>query len=88
MQGVVSEPVAPLADRYGAQHDPFHHRGEDVVAGVDGVLDVAQLKGETDPTVLGVSLLGAEQFGDADRWSSFAEDRLRDLIFPRTGSIT
>ena len=60
----VLEPIPSLADGNGAKQDPFHHRSEDVVAGIDGVLDIAKLVGEADLPILGVPLLGAEQVGN------------------------
>ena len=56
----VLEPVPSLADGNGAKQDPFHHRSEDVIAGIDGVLDIAKLVGEADLPILGMPLLGAE----------------------------
>jgi hypothetical protein len=53
-QRTVFEPLPSLADGNGAKQDPFHHRSEDVVAGIDSVLDIAKLVGEADLPVLGV----------------------------------
>ena len=61
LQGVVSESVTSLADRNSAKHNAFHCRSEDVVAGVNGAWECAQLAGQTDLPVLGVSLLGARK---------------------------
>ena len=42
----VLEPVASFADSNGAKQNPFHERREDVVAGFDGILDIAKLMGQ------------------------------------------
>ena len=76
------EPVSSLADGNGAKQEPFHHRREDVVAGIDGVLDIAKLVGEADLPILGVPLLGAEQVGNPDRGPAVSEDPLRHLLAP------
>ena len=80
----VLEPVPSLADGNGAKQDPFHHRSEDVIAGIDGVLDISKLMGKADLPVLGVSLLGTEQIGDPDRGPSIPEDPLGHLL-PQAG---
>ena len=78
----VLEPLPSPADGNGAKQNPFHHRSEDAVAGIDSILDIAKLVGEANLPVPGVSLLGAGQVGDPDRGPSIPEDLLRHLLAP------
>jgi hypothetical protein len=56
--------VMPPRDHDRKQQQRLHARGEHGVTRVDGILAVAQLMGEADLPLLGMSLLGAIQVGD------------------------
>ena len=58
--------AAPPRQHTGPQQQRLHARGEHRIAGIDGVLAVAQLVRQADLPEVGVSLLGAEQVGHPD----------------------
>ena len=57
----------------------------DVVAGIDGLGDIAKLVGEADLDILGEPLLAAEQVGNPDRGPPKIPF---NTVLPRLGSMT
>jgi hypothetical protein len=72
--GALGQVPSSSGDDEGAQQERLHARGEDGIAGFDGVLAIAKLVGETNLPGLGVALLSAVAVGDPDRRAMPAHD--------------
>ena len=64
---------APSRQHDRAQQQRLHAGSEDLIAGFDGVLAVAQLVRQTDLPEIGVSLLGTVEVGNPDAGSMAIE---------------
>src|ERR1019366_2102626 len=80
-QGRVSEPFAPPPDPAGAAQQMPKLRREDVVAGVNGVLHVADEMGEADLMVHSrPAHLPAIAVGDPEIWPEVAKEVLHHFL--------
>ena len=74
LDGGVGQARAPAADSAGPLQKALEGRREDGVAGIDGVLRIADQMGEADLVRRGMPALGREPIGDPHLWPGIAEE--------------